>query len=203
MAYKGLHRITGVIVSFFIAAHLFNHLMAWYGIAEHQRILDALRVVYRNRVGEVLLIGCFLFQACSGVKLIGTLRKKEKMAAIEKVQIWSGIAFGLFILQHIAATVSQRLYFKFDTNFYFAARVVLQSPWKYYFIPYYFGGIMSLAVHVAAVHRKKVLPAIGAKRAKIHFWVIILLLAAIACIILYVFSGGRYNIIIPKEYNIY
>jgi hypothetical protein len=203
MNYKKLHRISGIIVSVFVIAHLFNHAMAWFGIATHQRILDTFRIIYRQPLVEILLIGCFLFQAFSGLRLIFRLRGKAKKTAFEKLQVYSGVVLGLFILQHIAATIGQRLYFKFDTNFYFASRVVLQNPIKWYFIPYYALGIMSFATHVANVHQYKMISRIGEQQAKAHFWAIISLFAIITALILYVFMGGRFEILIPKEYLVY
>jgi hypothetical protein len=203
MTLKNLHRITGIIVSIFVIAHLFNHSMAWFGIATHQRILDTFRIAYQQPIIEVFLISCFLFQAFSGVKLILKLRKKEEKTTFEKVQIYSGVILGLFIIQHIAATIGQRFYFKFDTNFYFASRVVLQNPIKWYFIPYYALGIMSFATHVANVHEHKMISRIGEQQAKVHFWVIISLFALATFLILFVFMGGRFEILIPKEYLVY
>jgi hypothetical protein len=203
MTYKNLHRITGIIVSVFVIAHLFNHSMAWFGIATHQRILESSRIIYRHPVVEICLILCFLFQAFSGVNLIFRLRKKDKKSTFEKTQIYSGVILGLFIVQHIGATIGQRFYFKFDTNFYFASRVVLQNPIKWYFVPYYALGIMSIATHVANVHQYKMIPRIGELQARIHFWIIISIFALVTTLILYVFTGGQYEIIIPKEYLVY
>jgi hypothetical protein len=203
MTYKNLHRITGIIVSVFVITHLFNHSMAWFGIATHQRILDTFRIIYRQPVVEILLVGCFLFQAFSGVKLIFRLRKKAERTAFEKVQIYSGVVLGLFIIQHIAATIGQRLYFGFDTNFHFASRVVLQNPMKWYFIPYYIFGIMSFAIHIANVHQHKIISRIGEHQAKIQFWIIISLFALVTSLILFVFMGGRFEILIPSQYQIY
>ena len=184
-------------------AHLFNHSMAWFGITTHQRILDTFRIVYRQPIVEIFLISCFLFQAFSGVKLIFRLRKKEEKSTFEKVQIYSGVILGLFIIQHITATIGQRFYFGFDTNFYFASRVVLQDPIKWFFIPYYILGIMSFATHIANVHQHKMILRIGEKQARIHFWTIISISTIVTTLILFIFMGGRFEIIIPKAYIIY
>jgi hypothetical protein len=186
-----------------VIAHLFNHSMAWFGITTHQQILDTFRIIYRQPFVEIGLISCFLFQAFSGVNLIFRLRKKEERTVFEKVQIYSGVILGLFIIQHITATIGQRLYFKFDTNFYFASRVVLQNPIKWYFIPYYALGIMSFATHIANVHQYKMISKIGERQAKAHFWAIISLFAIVTTLILYVFMGGRFEIVIPKDYLVY
>jgi Domain of unknown function (DUF4405) len=199
---KNLHRITGIIVSIFVVAHLFNHAMAWFGIETHQRIIDILRIVYRQPIIEFLLVACFLFQAISGFIFIKKLWRKNNKSTYERIQIYTGIIFGIFIIQHIAATLIQRKMFGFDTNFYFASRVVLDFPFKLYFIPYYFLGIMAFALHVANIHRNKIVSRVGEKQAKWHFYLILGAFLCISVLILYVFMGGRFEINIPNEYQL-
>lgn len=203
MSLKQMHRITGIIVSIFIFAHLFNHLMAWNGIETHQKILDALRVVYRNIFVEAILISCFLFQSYSGVKLFFKLNKKENKTSTETIQMYSGLILGIFVINHAAAAIGQRLIFHFDTNFYFASRVVLQNPWKFFFIPYYFLGVYSFGTHIANIHKTKMVLIIGEKKAKIHFYTIVGFFTFIAITILYLLMGGHFEIHIPKQYNVY
>lgn len=197
---KNLHRISGIIVSFFIVAHLFNHTMAWFGIAKHQEVLDLFRSVYYIPIVEFLLIFAFVFQAISGIILFFKLRKKEHKTVLEKLKMYSGIVLGLFLLQHISATLGQRYLLKTDTNFYFAANVVIQKPLLFYFVPYYFLGIMSFATHLASIHFEKIRPSIGIQKAKIHFYIILSIFFCIAFIILYIFMGFHFEIEIPKEY---
>ena len=202
MNYKNLHRITGILISIFIVAHLFNHLMAWFGIQTHREIMEAFRTIYRQPLIEVVLVGAFLFQAYSGISLLFALKKKTNLTGIEKLQFYSGIAFGFFIVQHITAVIGQRLYYQYDTNFYFAARVVLQYPLNIYFLPYYFIGIVAVGVHVGAAHRKKISQFVRPATASIHFIIIVTVFVLVACIILYTFMGGRFPIIIPPQYQI-
>lgn len=195
---KSLHRISGIIIAIFAAAHLFNHAMAWYGIETHRDIMEALRNIYRQPVVETVLLLCFGFQVYSGIKQAVTLRKAPHLSLNDRLQMYAGWAFAFFIVQHIGAVVGQRLYFGTNTDFYFAARVVLEAPFKYYFVPYYFLGIMALGVHVAATHRKKIAGMVGEKQATFHGLVITALAFFTAILILYVFMGGRYEIAIPK-----
>ncbi len=200
---KNPHRITGIVVSVFVVAHLLNHSMAWFGIETHQRILESLRVVYRQPFIEFLLVACFIFQAVSGFIFIKKIWRKKSKTTFERIQIYTGIVFGIFIIQHIAATLIQRRIFGFDTNFYFASRVVLEFPFKLYFIPYYFLGIMAFALHVANVHRSKITSIVGEVRAKWHFYLILTAFLCISVLILYVFMGGRFEINIPNQYQVY
>ena len=200
---QAIHHITGITISIFIIAHLFNHGMAVFGIEAHQSTMEVLRKVYRIPVVEVLLITAFLFQSISGILLFRKLWKKRDKTSLEKAKMYSGLVLGLFILQHIPAIIGQRLYFDLDTNFHFAARVVLQKPFLYYFIPYYFIGIMAFALHLASIHREKISRFIGEKRASIHFYLILSFFFVIALVLLYTFTGGLYDIQIPEEYNVY
>ena len=195
---KSLHRISGIIIAIFAAAHLFNHAMAWYGIDNHREIMEALRKIYRQPVVETGLLLCFGFQVYSGIKQAMTLRKAPHLSLNDRLQMYAGLAFAFFIVQHIGAVVGQRLYFGTNTDFYFAARVVLEAPFKYYFVPYYFLGILALGIHVAATHRTKIAGMVGEKQATFHGLVITALAFFTAILILYVFMGGRYAIIIPK-----
>jgi len=200
---KRIHRITGIIVSVFIILHLFNHSMAWFGVDTHQKILETFRRFYRIPVIEIILVCCFVFQAVSGIKLFFVLRKKKEKTAYEKIQMYSGLVLGYFLLQHIPATIGQRFLYGFDTNFYFASRVVIQAPWLYYFVPYYFAGVVAVGLHIANVHRQKISLKVGTKVAQIHFYAILSFFILLAFIILFSLMGGRFDIVIPKEYNVY
>jgi succinate dehydrogenase/fumarate reductase cytochrome b subunit len=200
---KQLHRITGIIVAVFIILHLFNHSMAWFGVETHQKILDTFRSFYRIPIIEIILVSCFMFQIFSGIKLLLELRKKKDKTNYEKIQMFTGIALAYFIIQHIPATIGQRMLHGFDTNFYFASRVVIQKPWLYYFVPYYFIGVMVVGLHIANVHRHKISDKVGIKTANLHFYAILTFFVLLALIILYSLMGGRFEIVIPEIYNVY
>ncbi len=200
---KNLHRITGILVSLFIVAHLGNHLIAISGIETHISVMNSLRVIYRNPIIEPILILAFAFQSISGIRLFYRLLKKKEKSTQDKIKMYSGVILAVFIINHIAATIGQRLYFELDTNFYFAARVVLQDPFYYFFIPYYFLGIMAFGVHLAVVHRDKVSNYISPHQARIHYYGIIGLFLLISIMILLIFTGSFYDIRIPKVYNVY
>ncbi|MEM6316685.1 MAG: hypothetical protein AAF960_03390 [Bacteroidota bacterium] len=200
---KRLHRLTGIFTAIFVVAHLFNHTAAWFGIETHQQVLYALRLVYRQPLIEIVLISSFLFQIASGLRLAYQLWQKVDKTTLDKVQLTSGVLLSLFLLQHISATLGQRWYFGLDTNFYFAAGVVLEKPLLYYFIPYYFVGVVAFGGHLASVHRKKMAPIVGNQSAQIHFYSILAIFIFVALLILYVFTGNHFAILIPDEYRLF
>lgn len=200
---KTLHRITGIMIAVFVFAHLLNHSMAWFGIETHREIMEALRKIYRQPVIEALLVVCFGFQVYSGLRQVKNLKKKDSLAINDRLQIYSGVVVAFFIVQHIPAVLFQRIYFQLDTDFYFAARVVLEAPFQFYFVPYYFLGIMAFGIHVAVTHRKKMTESGKQKQANFQAIIIILLFFTLTGIIFYVFMGGRFPIAIPDEYKVY
>lgn len=203
MKLVSIHRITGIMIAVFVSAHLFNHAMAWFGIETHREIMEALRNIYRQPVVEILLVVGFGFQVYSGLKQVKNLKKKNPITFNERIQIYSGVVFAFFIVQHIPAVLFQREYFKLDTDFYFAARVVLEAPFQFYFVPYYFLGMMAFGVHVAATHRKKVAESGKWEKADFQAVLIILFFLIVTGIIFYTFMGGRFPIAIPHEYEVY
>lgn len=200
---KTLHRVTGIIIALFVSAHLFNHAMAWFGVETHREIMEALRKIYRQPVVEVLLVLCFGFQVYSGIKQVRRLKNKSTLSLNDRLQIYSGLVFAFFIVQHIPAVLFQRAYFQLDTNFYFAARVVLEAPFKYYFVPYYFIGIMAFGIHLAAIHRKKITEIGYQKQADFQAGLILLFTLCMVALIFYTFMGGHFPIAIPHEYHVY
>lgn len=203
MKLTSIHRITGIIIAVFTFAHLFNHAMAWFGVETHREIMETFRIVYRQPFVELLLIACFGFQVYSGIRQVIYVRKQTSLALNECLQLYSGLVFAYFIVQHIPAILFQRAYFKLNTNFYFAARVVMEAPFKFYFVPYYFLGIMAFGLHIAATHHKKMTALSNSKQADLQAIFIIFIAFMIAVLILYVFMGGHFSIVIPKEYNVY
>ncbi|MCA0231485.1 MAG: hypothetical protein LCH91_13520 [Bacteroidetes bacterium] len=199
---KSLHRIAGIIIAIFAAAHLFNHAMAWYGIETHQLIMASLRTIYRNPVVEFLLITSVLFQVYSGIQLFRRWLRDGERTLSAKLQAYSGVLFAFFILQHVGATLSQR-FGSLDTDFYFAARVVLETPLKYYFIPYYFMGIMAFGVHIGTTHTRKMTQLHRERAGRIQAIGFVVAMLTLAVLILYIFMGGSYSIVIPAGKEVF
>ena len=200
---NNLHRTSGIVVAFFIAIHLFTHCMAIFGVETHQWWLDSFRRIYHIPLIEVLLITFFSFQVGSGFYLFAKHYRDTNATRLTKLKRYSGLILSLFLLQHIPATIGQRLYLEIDTNFYFAARVVNEAPFLYYFIPYYFIGLMALGIHIASIHKEKISPILDQQQAMWHFRLIIGVFLVIAILVLLVLTGSFYTIVIPSEYYVY
>jgi len=170
MRAKRLHRITAIILAVFIVSHLIVHLFAIGGINAHLKALDSVQWIYRNPIGETLLVATIITQIVTGLRRLKAKRKSPNKWA--KAQIYSGLYLMAFLIIHTSAAIATHTIFELETDFYWAAGSMNISPIKFFFWPYYFLAITSLFVHFAcALHfgwpgkfktLKNILPVIGA-----------------------------------------
>ncbi|WP_426176579.1 hypothetical protein [Massilia sp. TWR1-2-2] len=125
------HRTTAIIVVIFVVAHLSNHLAALASLDAYQRLMDQLRLVYREPVIEVFLLACVSLQAATGLRLVW-LRRKTRSGLIELLQAGSGAYLALFLWIHVAAVLMGRAVYGRDTNFHYAAAGLHVYPFAYF-----------------------------------------------------------------------
>lgn len=145
-ALRTLHRASAMALALFLAAHVLGHLAGLAGPAAHQAVLVALRSVYRQPAVEGLLLACVLFQAGSGLTLLGR-GWRQRRGAVAWAQAASGALLSLFLLIHVAAVLLARQQ-GVDTNLQFAAAGLHTPPWQWFFAPYYFLAVLALCTHV-------------------------------------------------------
>ena len=149
---KRAHRVNAMVLGAFIAPHLLNHLVMLIGIDAHIAVMDAMRAVYRQPAVEIALLGLVVAQLGLGAAL--AYRRWRPRGFWGWAQVASGTYLFLFLAQHVGAIVRARLAFPdLDTNFYFAASVASVPPFSYYFVPYYFFGVLALFTHVGCAVR--------------------------------------------------
>ena len=147
---RRLHRVMALGLATFVVVHLVNHAMILFGPESHRAMMDTLRLVYRNPVIEFALIAGFAAQIAVGSKLLYQRGKPRHFWGW--MQVASGAALGLFLIQHIIAAVVTRIaYPAVPTDIYWAASVVSRPAFAAYFAPYYTIGVAALFVHIAAV----------------------------------------------------
>ena len=152
MTLNMIHRsLAGILVAF-VVAHMANHALILGGIERHLAGMDALRKLYRINGVEHVLIAAFVCQIAIGLTLLW--RSPKRPGRWGRAQRWSGLILAVFLLQHIGAAVMTRVvYPEVDTNSYWAASVVQNSPFVWYFAPYYVALVGAMFVHVAAFVR--------------------------------------------------
>jgi hypothetical protein len=198
---KKLHYVSGLIITFFIGLHLFNHTWSILGAEKHIEMMNTLRLFYRNLFIESILLLAVFIQIFSGLKLF-KINRKIAASNFEKIQIWSGLYLAIFFIIHLSAIFIGRLILNLDTNFYYGIAGLNTFPYNFFFIPYYALAILSFFGHIASVHNKKMKQSIfGISPNKQSIAILtfgIILTVVIFCGLTNYFNG----IAIPKEYNV-
>lgn len=151
---KRVHYYSGLFLSIFIGLHLINHLSVLFGADVHLKIMEILRLFYRNPVVETLILASALMQIWSGISLVAK-KQKEERSGWNHLHILSGFYLSFFLFVHIGAVLGFRYGGGIDTNLYFGAMGYNVSPATYFFIPYYSLSVIALFMHIACIHRIK------------------------------------------------
>jgi len=146
MQLKALHRINALILCLFIFSHLGVHLFALFGESAHNVALRAIQPIYRNPIGETLLVFSIATQIVTGIKRTQH-NDKTKWA---RLQIFSGLYLGLFLILHMSAALYTHHIFGLETDFQWAAGSLHFMPIKFGFAIYYLLAIISVFVHLSA-----------------------------------------------------
>ena len=201
MNIRKIHYLSGITLTVFIGIHLFNHFMGIIGPEAHIEWMDKLRVVYRNRIVESILLLAVIVQIYSGIRLFLETRKR-KSKFYQKIQIWSGLYLAVFLLIHVGAVMAGRFILGVDTNFYFGVAGLNTFPMSIFFLPYYSLAIMAFFGHIASIHamkmRKEVLGLSVVKQSNL----LLILGVLISLIIMYSLTNGFTGVEIPAAYNV-
>jgi hypothetical protein len=160
---KKIHRFSGLVLAIFFLFHVINHLCAWGGADMHIRVMKIFRTVYRFPPVEVLLLLSAVVQVISGLTM--ACKKGFRRDAYDVLQVVSGLYLSFFLFYHIRAVMLGRYVWNAETDFHFAAWGVKNSPADRFFIPYYSLSVLCVFIHVACVHRQKI---IALNRARSH-----------------------------------
>ncbi len=94
---RAIHRISGLIITFFIGIHLFNHVNSIFGADKHIELMTYLRGFYRTIFVETALVLAVLVQISSGLTLFFDQRKKA-ISIFDKLQLWTGLYLAGFLI---------------------------------------------------------------------------------------------------------
>lgn len=154
MMIRRMHYISGLTLSIFIGLHLMNHVYGIFGADKHIELMNVLRRIYRTTFVEAIVLLAVFIQITSGLRLFSEKRKKV-IGAFETLQIWTGLYLSVFLLIHLTAVFTGRLYLHLDTNFYFGVAGLNTFPLNLFFVPYYGLAILSIFGHIASIHAHK------------------------------------------------
>lgn len=200
MLIKQLHYISGIILTIFIGFHLFNHFSSLFGMEAYQKIMDNLRLVYRNIFVETILLLAVGIQIFSGAKLFFTAKKSAPF--FRKLQIWSGLYLAFFLIMHVSAIMVGRFILNVDTNFYYGAAGLNIFPQNLFFVPYYGLAILSFFGHIAGIHFMKMKHDIFGLSPKRQSQIILIIGILLMFAIFFGLTNGFQGFEIPVEYHI-
>ncbi|MEM8900032.1 MAG: hypothetical protein AAGC85_18095 [Bacteroidota bacterium] len=201
MSLKRLHHYSGLLLTAFIGLHLLNHASSIAGVETHIRIMNNLRLIYRNLFAEILLILVVGVQILSGLRLFNSKRKSVS-TPFEKIHIWTGVYLAVFLLIHVSAVMGGRFLFGLDTNIYFGAVGLNTFPFNLFFIPYYALAILAFFGHIAAIHADKMeqdvlgIPPLNQANMILGLGLVFLFL------IFYGLTDGFSGLAIPEAYDV-
>ncbi|NKI33473.1 hypothetical protein HCU67_16100 [Muricauda sp. DJ-13] len=201
MNLKKLHYFSGITISIFVGFHLFNHFFSLFGPSAHIELMNDLRVVYRTTFIETVLLLAVAIQIISGIKLF-LKKRKTKSGFFQKLQIWTGLYLAFFLIVHVSAVLSGRMFLKLDTNFYFGVAGLNTFPLNLFFVPYYGLAIISFFGHVAAIHSMKMKRKVLGVTPYQQTYTILFMGVLLALVLLYGLTDGFNGIEIPKDYDI-
>lgn len=198
-----VHRWNSAFLGLFIAVHFATHLTGVAGIEAYNTVQSALRLVYRNPVVEPLLLLSVVLQIGIGLQLLIRKTRRGLRGRWAYVQVISGFIVLFFLTQHLSAMALARWVEGLDTNFYWPASVMSGAPFIWYFLPYYFLGVVALFVHLGcgirlALFRSKLRPY-----ATIGFWALSALGLAMAVTINLTLMGVFFEIDLPPAWLTY
>ncbi len=150
------HRLSGLLILLFAAAHVANQAFAIVSLPAHDAVASVLRIVYRQPLVEMSLLVAVGLQVGTGLTI---WRDRIRGSTIsETLQAVSGFYLAAFFLGHVATVVLAR-YHQTETDFVWAAgtRGLLVSPELTSLLPYYLLGIIALFVHAGVYARVKAL----------------------------------------------
>ncbi|MGG2397816.1 hypothetical protein ACJRW5_12840 [Pseudomonas sp. SH1-B] len=194
-ALRVAHGVSGLLVTVFVAFHLFNHLFGLLGPELHAEVMDWGRTVYRSALIEPLLVVALLFQVTTGLRLVwqwsaapGDLYRLFQLA--------SGVFLAVFILGHLNAVfVFARLWAGIETDWAFATGAptgLIMDPWSIRLLPHYALGVFFVLAHLGSGLRI-VMRAHGAseKAANTVWWSIAAVSALVSLAIILGMTGLR------------
>ncbi|RIH65795.1 hypothetical protein D1164_09085 [Mariniphaga sediminis] len=198
---KQVHYILGLTITSFIAVHLFNHLLSVLGVDTYMAFMDKMRLIYRSKAGETVLLTAVVIQIISGLRLFFAKRKRVD-GFYEKLQIWTGLYLAIFLIVHVGAVLTGRYILELDTNFYFGAAGLNTFPLNLFFIPYYGAAILSFFGHVAAIHYLKMKREVFRLSVTQQSRFILLTGIIVTIVVLYGLTNGFQGVEIPKAYDV-
>ena len=152
--FRRIHATSAIVLTMFAAAHVFNHTLGIVSVETHTAVLRVLRLVYRQRLGETILVAAVAVQVCTGVIMVGKsyLRRAD---GLRNLQLISGMYLAVFLVTHLVTVFTTR-HRGIDTNFAWATSApagLLGKITSVPLLPRYSLAVLAVFVHLGCQAR--------------------------------------------------
>ena len=152
--FRHLHASSAIVLAIFVIAHVFNHSLAIVSLGTHTAVLHVLRLVYRQSIGETILVVAVAVQVCTGLTMVWKYSLR-RASPLRNLQLVSGVYLAVFLVTHLITifTTRQR---GIDTDFVWASHApagLLSGLSSVPLVPRYSLAVLAVFVHLACQAR--------------------------------------------------
>ncbi len=152
--FRHIHASSAIVLASFALAHVFNHSLAIVSLGMNTAVLHALRLVYRQNVGQTILIAAVAVQVCTGLTMVWKYYLR-RAAALRNLQLVSGVYLAVFLVTHLITVFTTRQS-GIDTDFVWASHApagLLAGLSSVPLLPRYSLAVLAVFVHLACQAR--------------------------------------------------
>jgi hypothetical protein len=152
--FRHIHALSAIVLATFALAHVFNHSLAIVSLGMHTAVLHTLRLVYRQNVGQTVLIAAVAVQACTGLTMAWKYYLR-RATPLRNLQLISGVYLAVFLVTHLITVFTTRRA-GIDTDFVWASHApagLLAGLSSVPLLPRYSLAVLAVFVHLACQAR--------------------------------------------------
>lgn len=152
--FRHIHASSAIVLAAFALAHVFNHSLAIVSLGMNTALLHVLRLVYRQSVGQTILIAAVAVQVCTGLAMAWKYYLR-RASPLRNLQLVSGVYLAVFLVTHLITVFTVRRT-GIDTDFVWASHApagLLSGLSSVPLVPRYSLAVLAVFVHLACQAR--------------------------------------------------
>ena len=152
--FRHIHASSAIVLASFALAHVLNHSLAIISLGMNTAALHVLRLVYRQNVGQTILIAAVAVQVCTGLTMAWKYYLRRG-TPLRNLQLVSGLYLAVFLVTHLITVFTVRPT-GVDTDFVWASHAplgLLAGLSTVQLLPRYSLAVLAVFVHLACQAR--------------------------------------------------
>ena len=165
--FRHVHASSAMVLGVFAIAHVFNHSLAIVSLATHTAVLHVLRMIYRQSIGQVILVAAVSVQVITGLTMVWNYSLR-RASPLRNLQLVSGLYLAVFLASHLLAVFAIRQQ-GIDSDFAWASHApggMLGSLSAVSLLPRYSLAVLAVFVHLACQARWNLARVMSASAAR-------------------------------------